>query len=74
MKNLIGAGQDQVPTNGQLGRMAFQNPEAVVIEPQASATPNKPGQMVFQLTSDTSLTIKINGSDGVVRSVALTLA
>jgi hypothetical protein len=30
--------------------------------------------MVFQLTSDTSLEIKVRGSDGTVRSVALTLA
>jgi hypothetical protein len=54
--------------------MAFQSPEGVVIKPQASVAPAQPGAMVFQLTSNTSLVIKVMGSDGVVRSSTLTLA
>ena len=74
MANLIGNGADQVSTNGMLGRMAFQSPEQVVIEPQASAAPTRPGDMVFQLTNNTTLVVKVMGSDGTVRSSTLTLA
>ena len=74
MPQLIGRESNQVPVNGMLGRMAFQEPNALVIEPAATANPARPGAMVFQLTSKTSLTVKVMGSDGVVRSVALTLA
>ncbi len=42
--------------------------------PPASATPPNNGDMEFQLTSNTTLTIKVKGSDGVVRSATLTLA
>jgi len=74
MSYLIGTDSNQLSTNGMLGGMAFQDPENVVIKPAATATPKMPGSMVLQLTSDTSLTIKVMGSDGTVRSVALTLA
>jgi hypothetical protein len=74
MPNTSGPAADQYLSNGGMGRMAFMNPEAVVLEPQASAAPQEVGDMVFQLTSNTSLTIKVKGSDGVVRSASLTLA
>jgi hypothetical protein len=74
MPKLIGPGPNQVPTNQMLGRMAAQNPNSLVLEPQASAAPSRVGDMVFELTSDTTLTIRVKGSDGTVRSVALTLA
>ena len=74
MPSLIGSSPNQISVNGMLGRMAFQEPNAIVLEPQATANPWRPGSMVFQLTSNTSLTVKVMGSDGVVRSVALTLA
>jgi hypothetical protein len=70
----IGTAPNEVPLNQYLGEMAYMNAEAVVIQPQASAVPNGIGDMVFQLTSDTSLEIKVKGSDGTVRSVTLTLA
>jgi hypothetical protein len=70
----IGTAPNEIPLNQYLGEMAYMNAEAVVIQPQASVTPNGIGDMVFQLTSDTSLVIKVKGSDGTVRSVALTLA
>lgn len=46
----------------------------ISISPPASVTPATNGQMTFQLTSNTSLAIKVKGSDGVVRSTTLTLA
>lgn len=42
--------------------------------PPASATPASNGQMTFELTSNTTLKVKVKGSDGTVRSVSLTLA
>jgi len=42
--------------------------------PPSSTTPVLNGQMVFELTSNTSLTIKVKGSDSVVRSTILTLS
>lgn len=41
---------------------------------QASVTPANNGEMMIQLTSNTSLTFKVKGSDGTVRSASLTLA
>jgi hypothetical protein len=45
----------------------------LTIKPGASRTPASNGQIAFEATSDTSLTIKLKGSDGTVRSVVLTL-
>jgi len=70
----IGSAPNEIPLNQYLGKMAYMNAEAVVIQPQASVTPSGIGDMVFQLTSDTSLVIKVKGSDGTVRSATLTLA
>ncbi len=53
--------------------MRFGDQGAVLL-PKASATPSSNGDMVFQLTSNTSLVIKVKGSDGTVRSTTLTLA
>jgi hypothetical protein len=71
---VLGSNPNQVSTNQDLGRMAFQDPSGVVLELQTSVTPYGIGNMVFQLTSDTQLTIKVKGSDGVVRSANITLA
>jgi len=56
-----------------LGTMSTQNSNAVTIQPAASATPTNNGDMVFELTDNSTLTIKVKGSDGTVRVVALTL-
>lgn len=40
----------------------------------ATATPAENGEMTFELTSNTSITIKAKGLDGTVRSVVLTLS
>lgn len=45
-----------------------------VLTPPASVTPANNGDLVFQKTSNTSLTFKLKGSDGTVRSGSLTLA
>jgi len=74
MSQLIGNAPSQVPSNNMLGRMAYMNPDQLVIETSNSVSPKRPGSLVFELTSNTSLTVKVMGSDGVVRSVALTLA
>lgn len=42
--------------------------------PGSSVTPVDNGDVVFELTANTTLTAKAKGSDGTVRSVALTLA
>lgn len=42
-------------------------------KPLASVTPANNGELVFELTDDTTLTIKAKGSDGTVRSATLTL-
>jgi hypothetical protein len=37
-------------------------------------TPANNGDIVIEATSNTSVTIKLKGSDGTIRSVALTLS
>lgn len=46
----------------------------LVQKPSASATPPTNGDLMFEATSNTSLTVKLKGTDGTVRSVVLTLA
>ena len=46
----------------------------IVVKPEATVDPANNGEMTFELTSDTSLTIKVKGSDGTVRSAVITLA
>jgi hypothetical protein len=70
----IGTAPNEIPLNQYLGNLAYMNADAVVVQPQASATPNGVRDMVFQLTNDTTLVVKVKGSDGTVRSATLTLA
>ena len=70
----LGSAPNEIPLNQYLGEMAYMNSDQVVINPVASATPVGIGDMVFQLTNNTTLVIKVKGSDGTVRSVTLTLA
>lgn len=42
--------------------------------PGASATPAELGEVVVELTNNTTLTFKAKGSDGVVRSGTITLS
>lgn len=70
----IGTAPNEIPLNQYLGNLAYQNSNAVVLNPVASAVPAGIGDMVFQLTNNTTLVVKVKGSDGTVRSVTLTLA
>lgn len=70
----VGVEPNQIPLNGMLGELASMDKDKFVLKPTASAVPQGIGELVFQLASDTSLVIKVKGSDGTVRSVALTLA
>lgn len=42
--------------------------------PAASVTPAANGELVFEATSNTQVTVKLKGSDGTVRSAVLTLS
>ena len=44
-----------------------------ILRPSASHTPPANGDLVFEKTSNTELTVKLKGSDGVVRSIILPL-
>ena len=44
------------------------------LKPLASVTPSVNGELAFELTNDTTIKVKVKGSDGVVRSATLTLA
>lgn len=48
--------------------------KSVSMFPAASVTPTVNGEVTFQLTSNTQLTFKVKGSDGVVRSASVTLS
>mgnify|MGYP000851862693 CR=1 FL=1 len=58
-----------VNASGQLNIAA-----ALTFRPPASITPAVNGDLAFELTNNTTLTIKAKGSDGVVRSAAITLS
>lgn len=46
----------------------------ITLSPGASVTPASNGQVTFELTSNTTLTIRAKGSDGTVRSGTVTLS
>ena len=76
MADLVVVEHDTVVVVQEIGTQAAAlvtkaNP---VLLPAASATPANNGELVFERTSNTSLTLRLKGTDGVVRSVALTLA
>ena len=73
MPSQAGARADQLLRSSDVGDMAFQSAAGFVAKPQAVATPAMLGDMVFALTSNTTLVIKVRGLDGVVRSTTLTL-
>ena len=70
----VGTAPGQIPLNQYLGNMAYMASNAMVINPVALAVPAGVGDMVYQLTNDTTLVIKVKGSDGTVRSATLTLS
>lgn len=46
----------------------------LMISPGSSVTPDVNGQLTFEATNNTTVTVKLKGSDGVVRSATLTLS
>lgn len=81
--NATGSGSDSTTINNTSTTLTKINGAAghvlevvggLTIAPPASITPANNGQLSFQATSNTSVTLKLRGSDGVVRSVSLTLA
>ena len=70
----IGTEPNQIPLNQYLGDLAFQSADSLIIRPPTDSTPHLPGSMTFQLTNNTTLSVKVKGSDGVVRTATLTLA
>ena len=68
----IGTDPNQVPINGLLGTMAFQDQVGVI--QAASTAPTNNLDINFEYVSNTSIKIRMRGSDGTVRSTTLTLA
>ena len=68
----IGSAADQVSLNYMLGNLAFMND---IDRLQASATaPTNNLDINFEYVSDTSIKVRMRGSDGTVRSATLTLS
>lgn len=61
-------------TSGTSGQYRDAKMRDLILLPSASKTPANNGELVVEATSNTSVTIKLKGSDGTVRSVALTLS
>lgn len=63
----------QSRTNLGLGDLAVQNANALTIKPQASASPTANGDMVFRLVDNSTLEVRVKGTDGVTRKATLSL-
>jgi len=59
--------------NGTAGTYRDLKLRDITLNPSASLTPATNGSLAIEATSNTSLTFKYKGSDGVVRSASLTL-
>jgi hypothetical protein len=46
----------------------------LLISPGSSVIPKLSGQLAFEVTNNTTLTLKVKGTDGVVRSATLNLS
>jgi hypothetical protein len=68
------AGNGDATVYGNLTASATVTAADLVLSPSASVTPANNGNLVVEATSNTSVTIKLKGSDGTVRSVVLNLA
>lgn len=65
---------DVMSLGSAAGRWVNAYVKNLLLYPPASNAPTINGEMVFELTSNTELKIKVQGSDGTDRSVSLTLA
>ena len=52
----------------------IDSPNGTALTVRAGTAPIRRGDMTFDLASDTSLIVRVKGSDGTVRSITLTLA
>lgn len=68
----IGTDPNQVPLNQFLGQLAFMDEVGDI--PTSSTAPQENLSVNFEYVSNTSIKIRMRGSDGVVRSVTLTLS
>jgi hypothetical protein len=59
---------------GAMAKRARIDANGLTIRPAASITPAANGDVTFELTNNTTLTIKAKGSDGTVRSGTVTLS
>ena len=60
--------------NGTAGTFRDLRVRSVIQQPPASITPASNGDYVVEATSNTTLTFKLKGTDGTVRTATLTLA
>jgi hypothetical protein len=60
--------------NGTSGQYRDFKARDLRLNPSSSLTPAVNGELLIEATSNTSVTIKLKGSDGTVRSVVLTLS
>ena len=67
----IGTNPNQIPLNQYLGTLAFQD-QVPALQP-ASTAPTNNLDINFEYVSNTSIKIRMRGSDGTVRAVTLTL-
>jgi hypothetical protein len=67
----IGTDPNQVPLNGYLGTLAFQD-QVPALQP-ASTVPTNNLDINFEYVSNTSIKIRMRGSDGTVRAATLIL-
>lgn len=67
-----GTASDDVPINSYLGQLAFLDEVSRWIP--AASLPTNNLDINFEYVSDTSINIRMRGSDGVVRSTTLTLS
>ena len=68
----VGTDPNQIPINGYLGTLAFQDQVSCLRAAPLAPTNNL--DINLEYVSDTSIKIRMRGSDGTVRSTTLTLA
>lgn len=55
------------------GEVAYMDMDNFTLKPLTEVNPINNGEMVFQLNNDTTLLVKVKGSDGIVRGAVLPL-
>jgi uncharacterized protein (AIM24 family) len=68
-----GTGAVVLESGGGVNRLQADDSVGIRLMPKSSATPVNNGELSVEATSNTSLTFRLKGSDGTVRSNSLTL-